>query len=152
MRRKYGVHKMATPLENFRGSSLNLRWRKCGIWWVDQWVPVFWLHIGGFYACLDIVLWHWYDWLSWLGLRMSLFFMYYIARLVWYIDMSIIINCSSCFAWYSDSVSSWLFYSLHMHRLTIVHHLTCCVVFSGLHIILIVFWAWSLYRYLSWSS
>ena len=41
--------------------------------------------------------------------------------------MPIIIGCSSCFAWYSNSVSSWLFCSLHMHRLTIVHRLTCCV-------------------------
>ena len=94
--------------------------------------------LGIFYACLDIVLWHWYDWLSWLGLRMLLF-LYFIASLVWYIDMPIIIDCSSCLAWYSDSVSSLLFCSLHMHRLTIVHRLTCCVVFFGLYILLIVF-------------
>ena len=89
--------------------------------------------------------------LSWLGFRMSLF-LCFIAILVWYIDMPIIIGCSPCFAWYSDSVSSWLFCSLHMHRLTIVHCLTCCVVFSGLHIILIVFWAWCSYHYSSWLS
>ena len=52
--------------------------------------------LGFFDACLDIALWHWYDWLSWLGLRMLLFFMYFISRLVWYIDMPIIIDCSSC--------------------------------------------------------
>ena len=40
-----------------------------------------------------------------LGLQMSLF-LYFIASLVWYIDMPIIIDCSSCFAGYSDSVSS----------------------------------------------
>ena len=40
-----------------------------------------------------------------LGLRMLLF-LYFIAILVWYIDMSIIIGCSPCFAWYGDSVSS----------------------------------------------
>ena len=32
---------------------------------------------------------------------MSLF-LCFIAILVWYIDMPIIIDCSSCFAWYSD--------------------------------------------------
>ena len=30
-------------------------------------------HLGFFYACLDIALWHWYDLLYWLGLRMSFF-------------------------------------------------------------------------------
>ena len=50
--------------------------------------------LGVFDACLDIALWHWYDCLSWLGLQMSLF-LYFIARLVWYIDMPIIIDCSS---------------------------------------------------------
>ena len=37
-----------------------------------------------------------------LGLQMSLF-LYFIAILLWYIDMPIIIGCLSCFAWYSDS-------------------------------------------------
>ena len=36
---------MATPLGIKRGSSLNLRWSKCGVWWVYQWVLVSWLHI-----------------------------------------------------------------------------------------------------------
>ena len=53
--------------------------------------------------------------------------------------MLIIIDCSSCFAWYSDSDSSWLFYLLHIYRLTIAHRLTCHVVFFGLYTILIVF-------------
>ena len=44
---KCGVHKMATPLGIFRGSSLNLKWSKCGVWWVDQWVLISWLHIKG---------------------------------------------------------------------------------------------------------
>ena len=30
---------MATPLGIIRGSSLNLRWGKSGVWLVDQWVP-----------------------------------------------------------------------------------------------------------------
>ena len=44
----------------------------------------------------------------------------------------------------------WLFWSLHMHTLTAVHHSTGYVVFSDWHIILIVFWAWCSYRYSSW--
>ena len=76
------------------------------------------------------------DYLDWnLGCR---FFLRFIARLVWYIDMPIIIDCSSCFAWYSDSVSSWLFWSLHMHTLTTVYHsawhvdsLTCILSWSS---------------------
>ena len=93
--------------------------------------------LGVFVACLDIALWHWYDCLSWLGLRLS-FFLRFIARLVWYIDMPIIIDCSSCFAWYSDFVSPWLFWSLHMHTLTTVYHsawhvnsLTCILSWSS---------------------
>ena len=51
--------------------------------------------------CCDIDM---IDYLDWnLGCR---FFLRFIARLVWYIDMPIIIDCSSCFAWYSDYVSS----------------------------------------------
>ena len=30
---------MTNPLGIIRGSSLNLRWSKCGVWLVDQWVP-----------------------------------------------------------------------------------------------------------------
>ena len=29
----------------FRGSSLNLRWSKRGVWWVDHWVLMSWLYI-----------------------------------------------------------------------------------------------------------
>ena len=148
---KCGVYKMATPLGSFRGSNLNLRWSKCGIRWVDRWLPISWLHIGSFWCmlgyCVVTLIW-----LIILIRALDVVFLYFIASLVWYIDMPIIIDCSSCFAWYSDSISSWLFCSLHMHRLTIVHRLTWCVVFSGSHIILIVFWAWCLYRHSSWSS
>ena len=132
-----------------RESNLNLRWSKHGIWWVDQRVPVSWLHIGNFWCMLGycVATLIWLIILIWgFGCR---FFLYFIAILVWYMDMSIIMGCSPCFAWYGDSVSSWLFCSLHMPRLTIVHRLTCCVVFSDWHIILIVFWAWCPYRYSS---
>ena len=36
-------------------------------------------------------------------------------------------------------IFSWLFYSLHMHGLTIVHRLTWCVFFSGLYILIFVY-------------
>ena len=55
-RGKCGVHKMVTPLGIFRGSNLNSSWEECGIWLVDQWIPLFmclgmigyWLHIKSF--------------------------------------------------------------------------------------------------------
>ena len=37
---KCGVHKMVTPLGIIKGSNLNLRWGKCGVWLVDQWVHI----------------------------------------------------------------------------------------------------------------
>ena len=53
---KCEVHKMATPLGMFRGSNLNSGWGECGIWLVDQWIPLYmclgmigwWLHIESF--------------------------------------------------------------------------------------------------------
>ena len=72
-----------------RGSSLNLRWSKQGIWWVDQRVPVSWLHIESFfYVCLDIMLWHWYDWSSWFGALDVVFFVLhcYISLVHWHAD------------------------------------------------------------------
>ena len=39
-----------------RGSNLNLRWSKCGIQWVDQWLPISWLHIGNFLCMLGIAI------------------------------------------------------------------------------------------------
>ena len=91
---KYGVHKMATPLGNFffRGSNLNSSWEKCGVWLVDQWIPLFmcfcmigcWLHVESFDmfildACLAIIV-HWrcshvdyIDWYSYLPFIVTLF-------------------------------------------------------------------------------
>ena len=39
-RAKYGVNKMATPLRIFRGSNLNSSWGECGVWLVNQWIPL----------------------------------------------------------------------------------------------------------------
>ena len=36
---KCEVHKVVTPLGITRGSNLNLRWGKCGIWLVSWWIP-----------------------------------------------------------------------------------------------------------------
>ena len=46
----------------FRGSSLNLKWSKCGVWWIDQWILTSWLHIEG----SRVFTWDiWPDWLYW---------------------------------------------------------------------------------------
>ena len=89
---KYGVHKMATPLGTTRGSNLNLRWSKCGVWLVDQWVPIsLWASVCLTFDCtlraLNVIgcmvgycvhLGHWHadyaDWLSWLRILMYRFF------------------------------------------------------------------------------
>ena len=85
---KCGVYKMATSLGATRGSNLNLWWSKCGVWLVDQWVPIsFWasvcltvdytlraLDISGCMLDYCIHLGHrhadYNDWLSWLGILM----------------------------------------------------------------------------------
>ena len=83
---EYGVHKIATSLGIiFKGSNLNSSWGKCGIWLVDQWLPLStclcmigcWLRIESFDmficdACLVIIVhwrcWHvdYIDWFSYL--------------------------------------------------------------------------------------
>ena len=87
-RAKCAVHKMATPLGMFRGSNLNSSWGKCGVWLVDQWIPLLmclcmircWLHVESFDmficdACLVIIVhgrcWHvdYIDWFSYLLLH-----------------------------------------------------------------------------------
>ena len=116
---KCGVHKMATPLGIFRGSSLNLKWSKRGVWWVDQWVLIFWLHIESSRAFtwdidMLIMLVDYFDWGLWYSqfLHASLifvwdiwhadyeidyldwgfwFFLCFIAMFVEYIDMLIIL-------------------------------------------------------------
>ena len=127
---KCEVHKMATPLGIFKGSSLNLGWSKCGIWLVNQWMPIFWLYIESFDACSDIV----FIWdigmlimmidLSWLKtrdsylFRTSLFYLFedvdmLIASIARFVLLSIVILILPC-----------LFWSHHMlYRFTIVYNL-----------------------------
>ena len=75
------------------------------------------------------------EWLSWSRI---LFFLCFIAMFVEYIDMLIILIDHFVLLSALILILPWLFWSLHMHTLTIVHHLACCVV--------------SLACILSWSS
>ena len=110
---------------SFRGSSLNLEWSKRGIRLDDQWMPISWLHIEdiwcmlGFYIHLG--LWH-VDCVDWFILiedsdaMISSVFHWYICLRHWHVGLLMI-----------DLIAlllSWLFWSLHMHTLTTVHHLT----------------------------
>ena len=45
MSRNAGSTKWRLRWGSFRGSRLNLKWSKRGVWWVDQWVLITWLHI-----------------------------------------------------------------------------------------------------------
>ena len=69
--------------------------------------------------------------ISWCMLRCHIHLRFWHARLLM-IDLIALLSVLIL-------ILAWLFCSLHMHRLTIVHRLTCCVVFSDLHIILIIF-------------
>ena len=144
-RAKCGVHKMATPLGIARGFNLNVSWGKCGIWLVDQWVPislcafvclttdctlrVFYIIILD--TCLVIVL-IWdidmlimlIDYLAWGDVAI---FLCFIAISVWDIDMLImLIDYFACLS-IVTLILPWLFCSLHMYKLTVVYHLTWCV-------------------------
>ena len=88
-RHRVGMHvknagpQMVTPLGILRGSNLNSRWGECGVWLVDQWIPLSmclgmigcWLHVESFDmficdACLVIIV-HWrcshVDYINWLS-------------------------------------------------------------------------------------
>ena len=115
----------------FRGSSWNLKWSKRGVWWVDQWVLISWLHIEdiwcmlGFY--IHLRLWH-VDRVDWFILiedsdaMISSVFHWYIRLRLWHarllmIDLIALLSMLTL-------ILSWLFWSLHMHTLTTVHHST----------------------------
>ena len=84
---------MATPLGIIRGSSLNLKWSKCGVWWVDQWVLISWLHIEDIWCMLGFYihsrLWH-VDCVDWFILiedsdaMISSVFHWYIRLRLWH--------------------------------------------------------------------
>ena len=83
--------------DTFRGSSLNLGWSKCGVWWFGQWIPISWLHIESsryywMHAWVFVFTWDidvlimmivYLDW----GFRLWQFFLCFIAIFVGDIDM-----------------------------------------------------------------
>ena len=83
-----------------RGSSLNLRWGKCGVWWVDQWVH--WELLISLDACLVITLIR--------DIDMLIMLIFYLV-------------CLSIKA----LILPWLFCSLHMYRLIVIYLSTWCV-------------------------
>ena len=145
---------MATLLGTTRGSNLNLRWSKCGVWLVDQWVPIsLWASVCLTFDCtlrtLNVIgcmvgycvhLGHWHadyaDWLSWLRILMYRFFC---ASLLYPLGT---LTCWLCYLAYLSIVTlilPWYFCSPYMYRLT------CCISFdlmcwfSCSYIILIIF-------------
>ena len=93
----------------FRGSSLNLEWSKRGIWLDNQWMLISWLHIE------DFVVFS---------------FLCFIAMTVEYIDMLIVLIDHFVLLSALILILAWLFWSLHMHTLTIVYHSALIVAFS----------------------
>ena len=132
--------------ELFRGSSLNLGWSKCGIWWVDQWVLISWLHIEDVWCMLGFYihsrLWH-VDCVDWFILiedsdamiSSTLHWLYLFATST----LLIYIDWSYCIAYhiYSDFAMIVLIASHAYTPYCISLDLTCW--FSDLYIILIVF-------------
>ena len=144
----------------FWGSRLNLRWGKCGIWLVNQWVLVFFI---AHWELMDIIgcilgycihLRYWCtdcdDWLSWLRLFdvmiLSVFHCYIRLR-HWYAGC---IDQFSCIVWHSDPDFC----------LDCSDHLTCIdsllyIIWLDVLIHLPIYylshlWVWRLYHYSSW--
>ena len=131
-RAKYGVHKMATPLGIFRGSNLNSSWGKCGVWLVDQWIPLFmcfctiecWLHVESFdmfiYGTCLAVMFIW-DVHMLITLIDFLTYFYIVTLLVVWLSCS----PSHVYSHFCISYSSWhnWFYSLYI----ILFILTYCL-------------------------
>ena len=107
---------MATLLGIIKGSILNLRWGKCGVWLVDQWVPTFLCDL----VCLtidytlrdfDIII---------LDACLVIIF-------VWDIDMQIMfIDYLACLS-IVTLILPWLLYLPHMYRIIVVYILIVCV-------------------------
>ena len=135
--------------DTFRGSNLNLGWSKRGDWWVNQGVPISWLHIESsryywMHAWVFVFTWgidiiDYDDCLSWLRILIVaiFFFSWFIAIFVWDTDMLVaLIDYLTLFS-IVTLILSCLFWSLHMYRLAIVYHLIWHDYFSRLYIILI---------------
>ena len=145
---------MAIPLRITRGSSLNLRWGKYGIWLSDWWIPS---------LCVSLCL---SDHRKYEDSDVAIFFLCFIAISIWDIDLLImLIDYLACLN-IVTLVLPWFFYSPHMYKLTIVYLLTWCVdsiacilswsFFSMLSLslfILIVIayvWTWMVYMCFAW--
>ena len=121
---------------SFRGSSLNLRWIKCGVSWVDQWVPISWLHIeSSWYHWTHAWLLYSFGiltcWLCWFNILIEdsnvTIFLYFIAIPIQIIDtLIVLIDYLVCLS-IVTLILSWLFYSSHMYRLIVVYFSTWCV-------------------------
>ena len=140
LRAKYGIYKMPTPLRRFGGSSLNLSWRKFGVWLGDWWIPslyaslclsdhstlrilIWWFSMLNFY----IHLWYWHandiDWSTCLSYHIDfalamivLFTLAYIFTLLYILFVLVLILLLVCYldhlwACYPCCYSSWLSYS-----------------------------------------
>ena len=133
---------MATPLGIIRGSSLNLRWSKCGVWLVDQWVPTslcvcVCLTIDCTLRALDIII---------LDACLVMVF-------VCGMDILIILIDSLVYPHILTLIVVWLLYSPWYV------HFCCCLYcsswhdwFSWLYIIMIIMEHAILARYSSWLS
>ena len=138
---------MATPLGKNRGSSLNLRWSKCGVWWVDQWVPISWLqsswchwmHARILYSFRTLICWLWWliclDWGFWDNYFLFVSLLYLFRILAFWLYRLLILFCLAYRFWFLP----WLFWSSCMYGFIVVYRLIWHVDFSSLYIILIVF-------------
>ena len=103
-----------------RGSSLNLKWGKCGVWLVGQWVLI---SLCAF-VCLTI------DYV-WRVVDIIILDACLVIVFIWDIDMLItLIDYLACLS-IVTLILPWLFCSSHMYRLTVIYHSTWCVDYSA---------------------
>ena len=109
-------------------------------------------------------------WLCWLIILIEdsniAMFLCFIAIFIWDIDMLIVlIDYLTCLS-IVILILPWLFYSLHMHRLTVLYLLTWCVdslacilsksslsmLYLSLFILIVIsrMWTWVVYSYFAW--
>ena len=148
--------------DTFRGSSLNLGWSKCGVWWVGQWIPVSWLHIESsryywMHAWVFVFTWDidvlimmivYFDW----GFRLWQLFPCFIAIFVWDIDMLIMLIAHLTLLSLVTLFLPCLFWLPHMYRLTTIYHsawhvdfLTCILFWLSLSMMIVSLSIWLSY-------
>ena len=162
MSRNAGSTKWRLHWGRFRGSRLNLRWRKCGFWWDDQWMFISWLHIESsqyhwMHAWVFVFTWDidmlimmivYFDW----AFRLWQFFPCFIAIFVWDIDILIMLIDHLTLLSIVTLILPCLFWLPHMHRLDIVYRLIWHDWFSRLYIILIFMEHAIVTKYSSWLA